>query len=122
MDKLEARLRFGGLPYRTEAGSVRKGPRGKIPYLAIATTNPGGDIAGSPTILADSSLISEKLVEDGLMVDLNAKLSPVEKVQDLALRALIEEKLYFPIVSLRILRASRKARSTCTLPKLKTNG
>lgn len=36
--KLETRLRFGGLAYMTEQGAPPKGPRGKIPYLAISKT------------------------------------------------------------------------------------
>ncbi|KAL9101268.1 MAG: hypothetical protein Q9187_009264, partial [Circinaria calcarea] len=93
--KLEARLRFGGLTYRTEPGSVPRAPRGKIPYIAISQTEPGSQTPVSSTIVADSSLISQKLAEDGLVTDLNAKLSPAEKAQDLALRALLEDKLYF---------------------------
>ena len=93
--KLEARLRFAGLPYRTESGSAPKGPRGKIPYVAISRTAPGGQASPSPTVLGDSSLISEKLVEDNLVRDLNARLTPTEKTQDLALRALLEDRLYF---------------------------
>ncbi len=46
-------------------------------------------------VLADSTLIVENLVEDGILDDLNATLSPTEKAYDLALRALLEEKLYF---------------------------
>lgn len=88
--KLEARLRFAGVSYRTEAGSLSKAPRGKIPYIEISKTD-----SGSPTTLADTVLITEKLVEDGVLDDLNAKLSPAEKAHDLAIRALLEDKLYF---------------------------
>lgn len=79
--KLEARLRFAGVSYRTEAGSLSKAPRGKIPYIEISKTD-----SGSPTTLADTVLITEKLVEDGVLDDLNAKLSPAEKAHDLAIR------------------------------------
>ena len=34
-------------------------------------------------------------VEDGVLDELNAKLSPTEKAHDLALSALLENKLYF---------------------------
>lgn len=88
--KLEARLRFAGLPYRTEAGSIPNAPRGKIPYVSVVKTD-----GGSPTILADSTLIIQKFVEDGALDDLNANFSPLERAHDLALRALLEEKLYF---------------------------
>lgn len=94
--KVEARLRFAGLSYRTEAGSLSKAPKGKIPYLAISKS----DSSLPPTLLADSTLIIEKLVEGGVFDDLNTQLSPTKKAYDLALRALLEEKLYFYGVSL----------------------
>lgn len=95
--KLEARLRFAGLPYRTEAGSLSQAPRGKIPYVAIST-----DAGVNPTVLADSTLIAAKLAEEGVLDDLNAKLSPAEKAHDLALRALLEDKLYFYQVNMPV--------------------
>ncbi len=45
--------------------------------------------------MGDSTLIIKHLVDDGSMEDLNAKLDPVEKSYDLALRALLEDKLYW---------------------------
>ncbi|KAI4088071.1 MAG: hypothetical protein LQ344_006333 [Seirophora lacunosa] len=88
--KLEARLRFAGLAYKTDQGAPPKGPRGKIPYLHIVREN-----NGEPESLSDTQLISEKLVADGLADDPNGKLTPAEKAHDLAIRALLEEKLYF---------------------------
>jgi len=88
--KLEARLRFAGLAYKTEPGSLQKAPRGKIPYIAISKAS-----SEPPTILADTTLICESLIENGLVDDLNADLSLVGKAQDLAFRALLEDKLYF---------------------------
>lgn len=93
--KLEARLRFDGISYRTEGGSLSKAPKGKIPYVAISKSDSGSQTAATPTFLADSTLIIQKLVEDGVLDDLNAKLPPTEKVHDLAFRALLEDKLYF---------------------------
>ncbi len=90
VNKLEARLRFAGLSYRTEAGSLSQAPRGKIPYVALAQTN-----SDSQAMLGDSTLIVEKLVENEVTDDFNGKLSPTEKAHDLALRALLEDKLYF---------------------------
>lgn len=96
VSKLEARLRFGGVSYHTEAGSLSKAPKGKIPYATYdpkesdtKTTPP------SPLVLPDSTFIIRKLVDDGVLEDINAKLSPTEKAHDLALRALLEDKLYF---------------------------
>ncbi|KAL8956154.1 MAG: hypothetical protein Q9193_006241, partial [Seirophora villosa] len=88
--KLEARLRFAGLTYKPDQGAPLKGPRGKIPYLHVVREN-----NGDPEHLSDTHLISEKLVADGLADDLNGKLTPTEKAQDLAIRALLEDKLYF---------------------------
>ena len=91
--KLEARLRFASLSYRTEAGSLSKAPKGKIPYVAISSKADSGSQA--PVILADSTLITQRVVEDGVTDDLNARLSPPEKALDSAIRALMEDKLYF---------------------------
>ncbi|PLB53576.1 hypothetical protein P170DRAFT_349274 [Aspergillus steynii IBT 23096] len=92
--KLEARLRFSGLPYSVEQGSVRLAPRGKIPYVALAEShNPSG--GSTPQIIGDSTLITKTLVRSGLVADLDAGLPPTEKLNDLALKALLEDKLYF---------------------------
>ena len=90
--KLEARFRFAGLAYRTDQGAPPNAPRGKIPYVAISGS---GDDDAAPEMIADTALISEKLVADGLAEDLNGKMSAAEKAQDLAIRALLEDKLYF---------------------------
>ena len=89
--KLEARLRFAGVPYRTEGGNPTKAPRGKIPYVAVSRTDNGAPV----TLLSDSDLIIEKWIEDGVLENLNAKLQPTGKAHDLAFRAMLEEKLYF---------------------------
>ncbi|CAI6090091.1 hypothetical protein V2G26_006427 [Clonostachys chloroleuca] len=83
--KLEARLRFEDVSYKLAVGSPKSAPRGKIPYIQL-----GGDEK-----LGDSTLIIKQLVANDLLSDLNAKLSPTERAQDLAIRALLEEKLYF---------------------------
>lgn len=87
--KLEARLRFSNIPYRVEAGSVLKAPRGKVPYVAI------DDGSQPPQTLPDSTLIIKALIENGWIEDLNSELTPVERAQDMALKALLEDKLYF---------------------------
>ena len=92
--KLETRLRFAGLKYQLDQGGPLKGPRGKIPYVSVSRE---GDTAAK--VLSDTNLISEELVASGLAEDLNAKLNAVEKAQDLALRALLEDKLIFYQVS-----------------------
>lgn len=87
--KLEARLRFASVPYKTTAGSLKAAPKGKIPYIEIAE-----EIGPSSTI-GDLTLITKHLVERGTLPDLNASLSPSERAHDLAIRALLEDKCYF---------------------------
>ncbi|KAI0444224.1 hypothetical protein F4803DRAFT_512414 [Xylaria telfairii] len=87
--KLEARLRFGGISYTTGVGSPRSAPKGKIPYVEISYE------AGKTETLADSTLIVNALCENGELSDLNVRLSKVERAHDLALRALLEDKLSF---------------------------
>lgn len=89
--KLEARLRFASVSYELEQGSTLKAPRGKIPYISIATSKN----TSQPEFLSDTQLISDQLTENGILPDLNEHLSPTEKTTDQALRALLEDKLYF---------------------------
>jgi Glutathione S-transferase N-terminal domain len=88
--KLELRLRLDGIKYTTDGGSLSNAPKGKFPYVTISLNDEGNTIS-----LADSTLIIKKLTEDGMLSDINAKLSPEDKAHDLALRALFEDRLYF---------------------------
>ena len=100
VDKLEFRLRLGGLSYHIQPGSFLKAPRGKIPYIAISEKNHEGELQTPITLAADTALVSKDFVERGLLKDLNVQLSLSERAQDLALRALLEDKLYFYQVGL----------------------
>lgn len=91
--KLEARLRFGGLAYRTAGGSPKTAPRGKIPYVEFSPSPQQGDALG------DSGLIIRALTERGLLPDLNARLGGEERARDLAVRAMLEDRLCFYHVS-----------------------
>ncbi|KAK4041294.1 hypothetical protein C8A01DRAFT_34705 [Parachaetomium inaequale] len=90
VNKLETRLRIGGLSYRVEMGSVPKAPRGKIPYVDVETSDPS-----KPEQLSDSTFITRRFVEDGHLADLNAALMPAERARDLGVRALFEDRLCF---------------------------
>lgn len=92
--KLEACLRFANIPYRTEQGSFRKAPRGKVPYASIQDAE-----QAEPQILPDSTLITKALIEKGYAEDLNERLTPSERLRDLALKSLLEDKLSFYQVS-----------------------
>ncbi len=96
--KLEARFRIAGLAYQSESGSALKAPKGKVPYVAITEKGTTRDPEKS-LLYPDSTLITDKLVEEGLLEDLNSKLSPTARAHDAGLRALLEEKLYFFQVS-----------------------
>lgn len=93
-NKLEARLRMAGLPYKLGVGSPLKAPRGKIPYV-VFDSNSSGSATPEQQLLGDSGLIVRKFVGDGHIPDLNAGLTPAERARDLAVRALLEDKLYF---------------------------
>lgn len=88
--KLEARLRFAGIFYDTEAGSLGTAPKGKIPYVEFPDSNGAGSIR-----LGDSSFIIKQFVGMGFLPDLNGVLSIEDKTRDFATRALLEDKLYF---------------------------
>jgi hypothetical protein len=91
VNKLETRLRMGGLSYRVEMGSVPKAPRGKIPYVDVEPSDP----SQPKEQLSDSTFIARRFVQDGHMADLNATLTPAERARDLSVRALLEDRLYF---------------------------
>ncbi|PYH45962.1 glutathione S-transferase family protein [Aspergillus saccharolyticus JOP 1030-1] len=88
--KLETRLRFAGISYRTESGSPLSSPRGKVPYVDIRDRT-----TGATTTISDSALITKQLVEDGLVPDSNADLEPEKKVLDAGVRAILEDRFYF---------------------------
>lgn len=86
--KLEFRMRLSGISYVVEAGSPLKAPKGKIPYVNLRLNE-------TTECIGDSALIIKRLRELGSLEDLNAAVPAPTKVQDLAIRALLEEKLYF---------------------------
>lgn len=97
--KLEARLRFSHLPYTTKGGTLTESPKGKLPYVRIE----GED--GQSNLMSDSALITKALIKSGAIADLNAGLSPAQAATDFAIRALLEDKLYWLNVSFPALLA-----------------
>lgn len=96
--KVEARLRFAGKPYTVSTGSLSAAPRGKVPYIDI---NIDDSDDGTTTTIPDSELIIKSLVEDGYLPAINdiENLSPSEKANDIAVRGLLEDRLYFIMVN-----------------------
>ncbi|KAI1379304.1 hypothetical protein F4677DRAFT_327867 [Hypoxylon crocopeplum] len=100
--KLEARFRFADVRYATDVGSIRAAPKGKVPYVECRNLSP---VRGSSTVqeessrprtlLSDSALIIETLIKWGVLPDLNRDLEPSKRSHDMALRAQLEDKLYF---------------------------
>jgi len=88
--KLETRLRFSHFPYTVQLGSLSESPMGKLPYIKASEEN-----GSSPSILSDSTLITKTLIEERVIDDLNAGLSPAQRAMDLAIRSLLEDKIYF---------------------------
>jgi Glutathione S-transferase N-terminal domain len=87
--KLEFRLRDSNIRYQNTAGSMHSAPKGKIPYIEISYPDQPSEF------VADSSLIIKTLTQNGVIADVNASLSERDKGVDLAIRALLEDKLYF---------------------------
>ena len=98
--KLETRLRFDRLAYKAEMGSMMEAPKSKIPYVRVQQQQDANNAkAGGGELVPDSTLITARFIGDGLLEDLNSHLTPAQRTQDLALRALLEDKLYFLKVS-----------------------
>ena len=99
--KLEARLRFSQLPYSTQVGSLSQSPTAKLPYVRLEEEN-----GGVASVVSDTALITRRLIKLNLIEDLNARLSPAQKALDLAIRALLEDKIYFMTVSESLFQAN----------------
>ncbi|PVH98107.1 hypothetical protein DM02DRAFT_616049 [Periconia macrospinosa] len=87
--KLEFRLRVSNAPYTREIGSALNAPRKKIPYLDLTT--PDGGIVH----LSDTTWTIRDLIKRGILPSLNARLSPTQNAIDVAVRGMLEEKLFF---------------------------
>ncbi|KAI9731246.1 MAG: hypothetical protein M1818_007871 [Claussenomyces sp. TS43310] len=87
--KLELRLRLSQFPYTVGTGSPTTAPKGKIPYVELGTEE------GPSSVLGDSTLIIKHMVEFGYVKNLDVSKSSTMQAQDLAIRALLEDRLYF---------------------------
>lgn len=87
--KAEAFLRIAGVPFESAFGDPRRAPRKKVPWLV-----------DDGVVVADSQHIVEHLVRTrGL--ELDARLTDVERAQGRAVRRMLEEGTYFTMVWLR---------------------
>jgi len=96
--KAEMLLKLAGLPYRTERGSLRRAPKGKLPYL---------DDMGR--MVADSTLIRWH-IEKTYHIDFDEGLSAAERGITWAVEKLMEDNLYWAIARDRWLDADNFAK------------
>lgn len=116
--KLEARLRLADVKYGVAAGSVKAGPKGKIPYVECSVPSTAVTPTGAQkVVLGDSTLIIKSLMEWDIIPDLNSEVNPQDRAEDLALRALLEDKLTFYHVSCCQSMKPVKTSSWLTSPK-----
>lgn len=91
--KLEFRLRLAKIAYQNLEGSPTEGPAGKVPYVDISALS--SKQTEEKELVGDSTIIIQTLIDRGAMASLNRKLSADQKLADMAVKALFEEKLYF---------------------------
>jgi len=91
--KLELHLRLSNFPYTVASGSPTTAPKGKIPYVELTTQE------GSSSVLGDSTLIIKHMVELGYLDELYDSKPSTTRAHDVAIRALLEDRLYFYHVS-----------------------
>lgn len=87
--KAEMLLKLAGLPYQARRGSLRRAPKGKLPYL---------DDMGR--IVADSTLIRWH-IEKTYHIDFDAGLSAAERGIAWAAEKLMEDHLYWAVARVR---------------------
>jgi hypothetical protein len=88
--KLRFRLRHAGIPYVDAMGKMHQSLKTKIPYVKFE---------GSSEFMGDSALIIERLCKEGRMERVNEGLAPQAKAMDLCLRSMLEDRMYFFLVS-----------------------
>ena len=81
---MDALVTFSGVPVKYAQGSTRQAPRGKLPYIEL-----------DGALIPDSENAYHTLVSRGIARNLDdaLDLTPMERAQSLALRALVDEKL-----------------------------
>ncbi|SCU97600.1 Glutathione S-transferase-like protein [Cupriavidus necator] len=87
--KAEMLLKLAGLPYQARRGSLRRAPRGKLPYLE-----------DKGRIVADSTLIRWH-IEKTYHIDFDAGLSAAERGIAWAAEKLMEDHLYWAVARVR---------------------
>lgn len=87
--KTETQLKMAGLDYRADRGDRDKAPKGKLPY-----------IEDDGEVIADSVYIRDHLQRKH-GVDLDAGLSPSQRAQAWAIERMLEDHVYWAIVSAR---------------------
>jgi glutathione S-transferase len=89
VSKADVLLKMSGVAYQTKSGGLRGAPKGKLPYI---------DDDGEK--IADSTFIRLHL-ERKYRIDFDAHLSAVEKAIAWSVEKMLEDHLYWAIVSAR---------------------
>lgn len=88
--KLETWLRMSGIPYETRTGANQEMPHKKLPVAMI-----------EGELVPDSSRIIQRLLQLYPQAISNRHLSATERAQACALTAMIEQHLYFVLLTMR---------------------
>jgi len=92
--KLELRLRLSNFPYTVEPGSRAGAPKRKFPYVELRTKG------GSSSVQGDFALIIKHMVELGYLENLYNSKPSTARADDVAIRAMLEDRLFFYNVGL----------------------
>lgn len=88
--KLQLRLRHAHIPYTTAFAMRDDAPRKKLPFIKLAET---GDV------ISDTALITSHLVAAGHLPDVSGELSKERRATGYCLQAMVEDRLYYLVVS-----------------------
>lgn len=92
--KLQLRLRHAHIPYTTAFATRDDAPRKKLPFIKLSTTG---------EVISDTALITSHLVAAGHLPDVNGVLSKERRATGYCLQAMVEDRLYYLVVSLYLL-------------------
>jgi glutathione S-transferase len=98
--KLETVFRLGGIKnYELKWDYPHNGPKGKVPWIVLHTTDTTSKNAEpTSTPIGDSHLITQTLIAKGIIPDFDASLTPSQKADSRAWQAYTEELLYPALV------------------------
>lgn len=88
--KLQLRLRHAHVPYTPAFATRDDAPRKKLPFVKLARTG---------EVISDTALITSHLVAAGHLPDVGAALSAERRATGYCVQAMVEDRLYYLVVS-----------------------